>query len=224
MTALKTQESFKLNRFLSRPLTEILLLTPITPNQITVLSLLVGLLSGFLFSRGQYTSSISGALVFQVAVILDNCDGEIARAKNLKSVFGGWLDVIVDVIVDITLFSGITLGLFKSGFHFWILATGLLCVLGSITNCWIVIIQKNKGFGPAVHDQPHPQGSDRNKFYYQVSNALREGDASWFVVLFTVFNGTQYLLLCASFYMQLLWLTGLMLNLKWLFSVHNENY
>ena len=223
MTASNTQESFKLNRYLSRPLTTLFLKTPITPNQVTSLSLGFGILSGFLFSKGDYHFLVLGALTFQAAVVLDNCDGEIARSKNLKSVFGGWFDVAVDVIVDIALFSGITLGLVKAGAHGPFLLLGFLCILGSVMNCLIVILQKIRGFGPAMFNRPHPEGIDRTNVFFQIIDALREGDASWFIVLFVFFDNTLYLLWFSVFYMQVLWLSALFLNFKWLFASPLKN-
>lgn len=211
-------ESFKLNRFLSRPLTALFLKTPTTPNQVTCISLVFGLLAGALFSKGTYPFAILGALAFQAAVVLDNCDGEIARAKNLKSVLGGWLDVAVDVIVDIALFSGITLGLAKAGAHGPFLLLGFLCILGSLINCLIVILQKIRGFGPAVFNRPHPEGIERTNIFFKIIDALREGDASWFVVLFVLFDKTLYLLWFSAFYIQILWLSGVVLNFKWMFT------
>lgn len=211
-------ESFKLNRFLSRPLTAFFLRTPATPNQVTCISLAFGLLAGFLFSRGSTSLTILGALAFQTAVVLDNCDGEIARAKNLKSILGGWLDIAVDVIVDIALFSGLTIGLAKAGAHGPFLLLGFLCILGSVINCLIVILQKIRGFGPAVFNRPHPEGIERINIFFQIIDALRDGDVSWFVVLFALFDKTLYLLWFSAFYMQILWLSAVFLNFKWMFA------
>jgi phosphatidylglycerophosphate synthase len=223
MTASNTQESFKLNRFLSQRFTTLFLKTSITPNQVTSLSLVFGIFSGFLFSRGNYPFSVLGALAFQIAVTLDNCDGEIARSKKLKSVFGGWFDVIADVLVDIALFSGITLGLLRAKAQGPLVPLGVLCILGCLINFLIVILQKIKGFGPAVYNQKHPTGTNRKNIIYQIIDALREGDSSWFVMLFVFFNQSKYLLWFASFYIQVLWISALFLNFKWIFAAPLKN-
>lgn len=46
--------------------------------------------------RGDYLSILVGAAIFQLFSILDGCDGEIARAKNLESKFGERLDNLCD--------------------------------------------------------------------------------------------------------------------------------
>ena len=48
---------FRLNRLLSRPLTRMLLRTPLTPNQVTTLTLVLGIFSGWLFSQGAYAAA-----------------------------------------------------------------------------------------------------------------------------------------------------------------------
>lgn len=219
MTAVESQESFKLNRFLSRPLTVVFLKTPLKPNHITFFSLLFGIFSGVLFAEGRLEFSLLGALSFQIAAVLDNCDGEIARAKNLKSNFGGWFDIIADVITDIALFSGLAVGISKSGGVQWpVFPAAILCICGSLLNFLIVWIEKTRGFGPAVFNQPHPQGLHRKNIFFLFVDALREGDSSWFVMLFALFNKLSYLLWFGAVYMQLLWISALLLNFKWLFA------
>lgn len=225
MTVSKRPDGFKINRFLSRPLTAVLLKTPLKPNHITALSLTFGILSGFLFSTGKYHFAALGALAFQIAAVLDNCDGEIARAKGLKSVFGGWFDVTGDVLTDVALFTGLAFGLLKTGMKGPVCVAWILCASGSLINFFIVVLEKIKGFGPAVFDQPHPEGVQRNSIFYDIGDALREGDSSVFVVLFTLLNRTQILLWAGAVYIQIVWLSAVLLNFKWIFgsAERNEN-
>jgi hypothetical protein len=87
-----------INRRLSRPLTRFLLRLPLTPNQITILSFIVCLLAALYFATGQYTAAIAGALLFQLAAVLDCCDGEVARVKFLESRLGDVLDITLDAL------------------------------------------------------------------------------------------------------------------------------
>ena len=66
--------------------------TNMTPNQLTVLSFLSSIAAGVLIIFGSRASFIAAAVCIQLAFILDNVDGEVARIKNLKSKFGGWFD------------------------------------------------------------------------------------------------------------------------------------
>src|SRR3989338_3408275 len=105
-----------MNRFLSTFFfTPLLCKTSLTPNQVTVLSLLFGIGSGLLFATGNSSLWLLAAFSLQMAAILDDCDGDIARIKNMRSKFGGWLDVSVDLFVDIAFFGGLAVGLWKQG-------------------------------------------------------------------------------------------------------------
>jgi phosphatidylglycerophosphate synthase len=48
--------------------------------------------------RGDYLSVLLGAAIFQLFSILDGCDGEIARSRNLESKFGERLDNVCDFL------------------------------------------------------------------------------------------------------------------------------
>ncbi len=220
LRAIEKKDDFQINRVLSNALSTFLLKTPLTPNQITFISLSFGILAGILFSKGDTLSSLFGAFSYQMACVLDNCDGEIARAKNLKSKFGSWLDIVVDLFTDFALFTGLTVGLLKQGVPGPILLFGILCVAGSFINFLVVTTEKIKGFGPAEFNKPHPEKSERNNIFFKIADALREGDSSWFVVLFAALGQTQYLLWFGGIYMQIIWISALALNFKWIFRAN----
>jgi len=100
--------SARLNRPVSKRLSEKLAMTPITPNQITVISFLVCLAGAGLLSASQYTAWLVGGLLVQLASIIDGCDGEIARLKHLSSPRGAWLDTILDRYGDVAVALGVT--------------------------------------------------------------------------------------------------------------------
>ncbi|MFV1977211.1 MAG: CDP-alcohol phosphatidyltransferase family protein, partial [Candidatus Scalindua sp.] len=75
----------------------------ITPNQASVLSFVVGLISSLCFFLGH---AITGALMIQISSILDGCDGEIARLKYMQSSFGDFVDAILDRYADGLIMSG----------------------------------------------------------------------------------------------------------------------
>jgi phosphatidylglycerophosphate synthase len=207
----------RLNRIFSRPLTRFLLKTPLTPNQITLLSLVFGILAGYFFSRGEYLYSLAAAASYQLAVVLDNCDGEVARAKNMRSKLGGWLDIGSDLITDIALFLGIALGMKRQGAPGPVDLFLVLCLTGAAAHFLLVIAEKLKGFGPAVFETPHPEKGQRNNPLLHVFDALREGDASWFVIFFAAADRVPMLLWVGGVYMQLLWLGALFMNFRWTF-------
>ena len=75
----------KLWYFFNGWLVRILYPTPITPNQITFLSLVLGLLSAGFYVSGKTDALAWGAGFLYGKVILDNVDGNLARARGASS-------------------------------------------------------------------------------------------------------------------------------------------
>lgn len=69
----------------------------ITPNQISIVTFIVSLISGFCFFTRH---AVAGAFLLQLSSILDGCDGEIARLKHLQSKFGDFFDAVLDRYAD----------------------------------------------------------------------------------------------------------------------------
>ncbi len=70
--------------------------TRITPNQLTVGALLLGLAAGACFTVATWPYLLIGALLYHLSFTLDCMDGKIARLKGTGSIFGAWLDYIFD--------------------------------------------------------------------------------------------------------------------------------
>src|SRR6266403_3149281 len=113
----KPQDGFVsrfLNRPISRRITIFLLKFPIHPNAWTISIFVLPLIAGAFLVRGDYKSVVIGAVIFQVFSILDGCDGEIARAKNLESKLGERLDYFCDFIASLLYVLTLGLGLHRS--------------------------------------------------------------------------------------------------------------
>jgi len=72
----------------------------ITPNQVTVVAILLGLAAAFVASRGGYVATAIAGLMFELNSILDSVDGELARLRFQYSKLGQWLDNLSDEVVD----------------------------------------------------------------------------------------------------------------------------
>jgi phosphatidylglycerophosphate synthase len=103
--------------------------TRITPNQVSLMAIIVGLISGYFFSRGDVTSyAIAGGLYF-LCVVLDCVDGMIARLKKNGTPVGRIIDGFADYLVSIAVYVGLGIG-FDKGLvnldflpfnHWWVL-------------------------------------------------------------------------------------------------------
>lgn len=100
-----------LNRRLSRPISQLLARTSITPNQVSVASFLLAGLSALGFALGTPAARLGGGLLAQAASVLDGCDGELARMRGPVSRYGAWLDAVLDRWADAMIVLGMTYGL-----------------------------------------------------------------------------------------------------------------
>jgi phosphatidylglycerophosphate synthase len=116
----KPQDGF-VSRFLNRPIssgiTRLLVKFPIHPSAFTATIFILPIIAGVFLVRGDHLSILIGAAIFQIFSILDGCDGEIARAKNLESKFGERLDNVCDFLGSLIYVLAIGSGLnhFKEG-------------------------------------------------------------------------------------------------------------
>ncbi len=71
-----------------------------TPNRITMMGFLTGLLAAAFFAWGGARDNhwwlVAGALAYHVSFVLDCVDGKVARLNGTGSVFGAWLDYVFD--------------------------------------------------------------------------------------------------------------------------------
>ncbi len=125
-----------LNRPLSRRLTRLLVRLPITPNQVSVASWALCCLAAALFAIGGYPALAAGGIVAHVASIIDGCDGEIARLKDMQSDFGGLFDSVLDRYADAFLLFGLTWHVFAASGSPVALAVGFAAIVGSFVNTY----------------------------------------------------------------------------------------
>ena len=126
-----------ITRILSRPasrlLTRMFLNTPISPNQITLISFFLGLVSASLFFQGSYGTSIIAAMLLVLSTWVDGADGEIARLKFMETDIGKKLDIYCDNIIHFLVFTAIGCGVYFKTDESIFLYLGGLAGLGGLT-------------------------------------------------------------------------------------------
>jgi phosphatidylglycerophosphate synthase len=75
---------------------------------------MIGLTGAWCLAQGTYGWEVAGALLFWFAVIIDGCDGEVARLKFLETRFGYIYDVTTDNIVHAAIAAGMGIGLYRA--------------------------------------------------------------------------------------------------------------
>jgi phosphatidylglycerophosphate synthase len=104
----------RMDRAVSTRLSRLLVTTPIRPNHVTLIGTAIGFLSAWMFAQGTYWSGVLGSLLFWFAVIIDGCDGEVAKLTFQESRFGHWLDIVTDNIVHVAIFVGLAVGQYRA--------------------------------------------------------------------------------------------------------------
>ena len=196
-----------LNRKLSRPLTRAFLRTPFTPNQVTGLSFLVGLLGAGCFLLGSYGWTLVGALLLQASTVLDCVDGEIARVKMLESPFGEWLDITLDTVVHIAIFIGVGVAVWKQvGLAAAPLLGGLLAVAALISFPLVTLAEKTERRGQA-------RGGWEDVWVAKLVGGLASRDYSLLILASVVAGKLDWFLWTAAVGAQAFWLV--LLALLW---------
>jgi phosphatidylglycerophosphate synthase len=110
----------RIARVLVRPLAA----TPLTPNALTLITMVLALLAAWLLARGEPGAANWGAGLFVVARFLDHFDGELARLTARTSKLGYYLDYVSGAVSYGALFAGIGIGLSAGWLGGWALALG----------------------------------------------------------------------------------------------------
>ncbi|HEY1251679.1 MAG TPA: CDP-alcohol phosphatidyltransferase family protein [Thermoanaerobaculia bacterium] len=90
----------RFDRRVSTALSRRLARTSVTPNQITWVSIAVGLAGALAIGARGWGICLAGTLLVWLSAVLDGCDGEIARVKLLSSPAGARLDLFGDHVVN----------------------------------------------------------------------------------------------------------------------------
>ena len=116
--------------------------TSITPNQVSLMTIIVGIISGYLFSQGTVTCFVIAGGLYFFCMVLDCVDGMIARLKNSGTAVGRIIDGVADYLVGISVYIGMGIG-FDKGLinldflpinHWWIM------VIAAVSHIFHVVL------------------------------------------------------------------------------------
>ncbi len=123
-----------------RPFAEAIARTGITPNALTIIGLIVGVIASLFFALGD--QPLAGVALL-IAGFFDIIDGAVARVLQRETAFGGVLDSVVDRYVDFLLYAGIIYAFISGGIpeasfmHGWGWAWCLFALAGSFMVSYI---------------------------------------------------------------------------------------
>jgi hypothetical protein len=96
----------------------------LTPNQVTLISIILGVLAAACFATGERPWMVAGGALIYFAFVFDCVDGQVARYARRFGVLGAWLDATFDRFKEYVVFAGLAVGWVVSGNgdDIWILA------------------------------------------------------------------------------------------------------
>ncbi len=106
--------------------------TPVTPNHLTVLRLITGLVACSALAIGSYEGNLWGGIFWLISAFLDRADGELARVSGKTSEWGHKFDYFCDVTVTALFFVGIGIGLRESSLGVWSIVMGFSAAAGVV--------------------------------------------------------------------------------------------
>lgn len=202
LQGLRKQTDGFMSRVFARPISIALSrrLAPfgVTPNAMTLVSLLIGLAAAPCFLSAEPAWQLAGAFLFVAHSVLDGCDGELARLTFHETRLGGLLDFAGDNLVHVAVFACMALGWSAAAGAAWPLLFGLGAVLGTAGSAfavyWMTLRRPRAGAGGPLYTSVSGSARpgrvtrlldelSRRDFIYLVAAFAAFGKAQWFVAL-----------------------------------------
>jgi 1L-myo-inositol 1-phosphate cytidylyltransferase / CDP-L-myo-inositol myo-inositolphosphotransferase len=182
-------------RPISLQISRLLAPTAMTPNQMSLISMAVGICGGPFFLSPRASLQTIGALLFLAHSILDGCDGELARLKFAESRWGGVLDFWGDNVVHVVIFACMAIGWSLAAAAGWPLLLGAAAVLGTLGSAGFVywrLMRAKDDRGPlftSVSTAPQRplarllDAASRRDFIYLIVLLALAGRSNWFLLM-----------------------------------------
>ncbi|MBM4287415.1 MAG: hypothetical protein FJ135_04555 [Deltaproteobacteria bacterium] len=164
----------------------------ITPNQITLVSFLMGLLAVWGFAQGSYGFSVAAAFLLPVILVLDCLDGTVARIKFQETRLGAMLDLHGDSVINVLVLLSIAFGCYRASENPLYLAAGV-CVAIGCTICWWQITSPSTA-SAATGLSAASQLSGSEKFLEEVSSR----DFFYLIVILAILDRLDWMILAAA--------------------------
>ena len=190
------------NRPVGRIASRLLVHTAVTPNQVSVGSTVIGLISAALFAMGTAGTALAGALCLQLSAIVDCVDGDLARALYKQSALGKWLDIGGDQVVHVAVFLGLGVGLWRSGSAAPVIVLGIVAAVGVVLSFAVVLQTLRR---PALRGQNRVQ---------KLIDATTNRDFSVLLILFAVGGVLDWFLWLAAIGSHVFWIVALALQVQ----------
>jgi len=212
---------FPMARQMGYYLSLVVIRLPVSANQVTFISMLVGLTGGGLFMKGELIWNIYGALLLVLSYGLDYCDGVVARLKDQCSPYGAAFDDFADCIVDTAIFAGLGYGTWVASNEIWWLWLGLIAAAGAIIDYGVDLVRANpfiqarKAAENEVPNEPlqEPEAEGLTtlgqKLFY-IFHTLSRAEFCFIILILSAFDVAWILLPFGAIGAQAFWLSDLL--------------
>jgi CDP-L-myo-inositol myo-inositolphosphotransferase len=173
-------------RKISGFITWLLVKTPVTPNQVTIISLILGIVSAAFFSHGAHTCTIIAGMFYFVSTVFDQCDGEVARFKHKESEFGRAFDIIVDSIVNAAIVIGITIAIYKANGSGLTIVAGLLAMMGIVISLLLTTYFSSENKKDTGTKEMLDKLNNKDFFYIIMLASVIFNQMIWFLLIMAV--------------------------------------
>lgn len=162
--------------------------TRITPNQITLFSILVGVAAGIGFGTGAPSLVAVGAALYTLSVVLDCADGQLARLKKNGTRMGRLLDGMTDYIVGMAVYLGVAFGLQPAGWRgglWWLMVAA--AAASNIFHAMLLDYYRNRflnvvnGFPEYENEDYHSFKAERDGLRASGRHSIRRGFISFYL-------------------------------------------
>lgn len=200
-----------INRHVSLFITSLLIKTNLSANHVTGLTMVVGILSAVFVARGDYWNVLLGAFLFQLASILDGCDGEISKLKLTSTKLGQWLDTLSDNLTYVLFMVGVVIG---AGYTHdpQIRLLGILTLFGVVMTVFVMFsyLLRHTDSGSLLALQKEMLQQEQKGFLYK---AVR---ATYFTVKRDFFAFAFFIFALGDGLQLILWSTLIGANITWM--------
>lgn len=169
--------------------------TRVTPNQVTIISVLICAAAGAMFiTLPGHLWVVMAALVFELSFIFDCVDGQLARVRKVASPLGHLFDFLMDEIKAMLLFGCITIRLWQTSGDERFLVVGLGALFALASGISMTSFMRRPEYGA-----PPPTADGQPAVMQRRTGVVGLGISGLEHLARTIVHYPSYIWLCAAF-------------------------
>lgn len=161
----------------------------LSPNTVTVLSLLVAVAGALAAATGTRAGYIGAAVALYLSFVLDCTDGQLARYALKFSRIGSWLDATFDRAKEYAVYAGLAFGSARKGTDVWLLAAVAMALQTVRHHVDFAFHEAQEGDAAAARPDPNPRPPAKTPGYWARKVVILPIGERWaLIALLTAFT------------------------------------